>query len=114
MATQDEPRDDTVLKAETTEVTLCFFCVYLPCLCVLVFYLCSSEQETVEVRRFGVLRSVLRGLFWPFGIVVCVITYFFFFFFLNLHPTPFSKQFFFLFVPHDVMLATLPQHVTSL
>ncbi|XP_019752004.1 oogenesis-related [Hippocampus comes] len=45
MATEDEPRDDIVLKAETTEVT-------------------------VEVRRFGVLRSVLRGLFWPFGIVV--------------------------------------------
>lgn len=74
-----------------------FFCVYLPCLCVLVFYLCSSEQETVEVRRFGVLRSVLRGLFWPFGIVVCVITYFFFylFIFFKSPPNPIFKAVFF-------------------
>nr|XP_057929364.1 oogenesis-related [Doryrhamphus excisus] len=30
----------------------------------------ESAEGAVEVRRDGVIRSVLRGLFWPFGIVV--------------------------------------------
>ncbi|XP_061894446.1 oogenesis-related [Entelurus aequoreus] len=30
----------------------------------------ENTEGAVEVRRHGVLRSVLRGLFWPFGIVV--------------------------------------------
>ncbi|XP_037105896.1 oogenesis-related [Syngnathus acus] len=32
--------------------------------------LAESTEGSVEVKRYGVLRSVLRGLFWPFGIVV--------------------------------------------
>ncbi|KAM9797215.1 oogenesis-related [Syngnathus typhle] len=32
--------------------------------------LAEITEGSVEVRRYGVLRSVMRGLFWPFGIVV--------------------------------------------
>ncbi|XP_077440383.1 oogenesis-related [Vanacampus margaritifer] len=45
MAMQDEPRSETVALPDSTE-------------------------GDVLVKRHGVLRSVLRGLFWPFGIVV--------------------------------------------
>ncbi|XP_049585325.1 oogenesis-related isoform X2 [Syngnathus scovelli] len=30
----------------------------------------ESTKGSVEVRRYGVLRYVMRGIFWPFGIVV--------------------------------------------
>ncbi|XP_057698143.1 oogenesis-related [Corythoichthys intestinalis] len=30
----------------------------------------QGTEGAVEVRRFGLLRTVLRGFFWPFGIVV--------------------------------------------